>query len=152
MNVETVKKMMRAVTPQHHRWKIELLSRWNEVVGKFDKMVQLEGFSQNCIFIGVTNSCLTKELLMQKELIHQRIANIVGTSQFFEIKIRLSAKKCILNAIKKKKSLVCRKNLEKAANLSSEEERVLAKIKTESLREAMQSFWIRCKKVSLLKK
>lgn len=126
-----------------HRWKIIILQNWNDIFGSFARDLGLVKIEDNVLRLYSLNYCVAQEVFFQANFFIDRINCILNEKKI----IKLTFCKRVLLA---PKQLPCYKKnstskfVAERDIISPEALQVLAKIKSEGLRQSLQKIFLRC--------
>ncbi len=134
-----LKDLLHKIINTEKNWKIDLLYRWNDIIGSLHNKVRIEKIHDDILILGVIHSCWMQELYILSPLLIKTINEKLDQPHIKEIRFKhVGVKKSKQNIIRPQATI--KKNI----TLSTQDERTLAKIADPVLREALKTFRMRC--------
>ena len=129
---------------REHTWKIKLFNSWEKIIGNLKSKVRIEKIDKQSLILGVCHPTWAQELFFLSPMLKQKINALfkeekIKKIQFKTIKFPEKKPKTNDNLNKQKKT----KPIEQC--LSITEHNKLQTISSGDLRNALESFYIRCK-------
>jgi hypothetical protein len=136
-----LKDLLGQFIPDAHLWKLQLLSKWNSIVGDFKTTITLEKIHEDSLVLGVENSSWMQELYLLEPMLVATINAHLDQKYIKSIRFKLIARKKLvptpIHQEKKQKHDSCIK-------ISLQEQQALSKIEDNYLRKALENFLLRC--------
>lgn len=137
-----IKEFLNNIIPSQAHWQIELLRKWETIIGKLKTHVILEKIQQDTLILGVYDSSWLQELYLLSPLILKTINENLDQSPIKNLRFKQAEKK------NKKKISINAGGIEKTNHivitLSDKQTRALEKIIDQDLRRALYNFLSRC--------
>ncbi len=121
-------------------WRIDLVRRWDSVVGSLQTKIRLEKTYDDTAVIGVYESHWMQELYLLSSELCDSINDVIGQQKIKHIRFILVEERERPKVQPKPKLLVRPENVE----LSQKQKQALKKLKDPDLKQAMTEFWSRC--------
>lgn len=134
-----VNQIVKSSCPQTS-WKNSIMQNWQEMMGPLAHKIFIEKIQNNCIVLGVTDSCWMQELHMLSDVIKKKINENLDKPHIQDIQFRYSSKK-IAHVQKIKNTLPL---LYEFKPLTKSEEDALTHIKDPELSQALTRFLQKC--------
>lgn len=127
---------------QEQKWQIDLLAKWNTILGPLHTKVQLEKIDNDTLVLGVFDSCWMQELYLLSPLLLKTINESLDQPRIKQLRFKkiVSIKK---QEAKQKNSTSLTKKCT-SIELSPQEKKALAAIEDQQLQQALRNFLIRC--------
>ena len=142
-----LKSIVNSFIPKEHRWKINLMNEWESLMGAFAKNTSIEKIDRGCIWISVKHPAIAQELTMLQKFILERI-NLIITPEVINsiiFKIKSSAPTA------QKKTRTRYQDLSHQQELTPQETKLLAVIKSNDLQSSLARYFRRCKSMRSLR-
>jgi hypothetical protein len=123
-------------------WKIELLQKWETVLGNLKTRVVLEKIQDDTLILGVHDSCWLQELYLLSPLIMATINANLDQPRIKNLRFKLTAPST-KKYIPRDQGTV-NINTFKARALNAQEQRALDAITDEGLRQVLHDFLMKC--------
>jgi hypothetical protein len=140
----TLKYQLQNIIPEQHRWKLDLLSHWDGIIGHLKDKVIIEKITEGTLFLGVCHPAWAQELFLLSSVIKEKINRVLAENRISEIKFKVVA-------ITKNKNI---KTVSKITTysllpvtLNEKEQRAIQAIGDDELQNALKLFYSRCKHV-----
>lgn len=134
-----IKDLMPSILPTQ-KWKAQLLTNWNTIIGDLHTQVCLEKIEEHSLVLGVTNNSWLQELYMLSPLLIEKINAQLDKPRIKQIRFKIANKK----TINKKKIHTPTKKQPMDWSVSTKEQKTLDAIEDTQLRDALKNFLIRC--------
>lgn len=127
---------------KHPDWKIQLLSKWENIVGELKSRMAIAKVLDDTIFIGVYEVHWMQELYLLSPILMEKINKSLENPYIKNIRFKLIKEKIKKEKVEKK---IKKSNKpRKMVKLSKQQTNALKKINDEDLRIALHSFLSRC--------
>jgi flagellar biogenesis protein FliO len=123
-------------------WKIELLQKWETVLGNLKTRVVLEKIQDDTLVLGVHDSCWLQELYLLSPLIMATINANLDQPRIKNLRFKLAAPSTHKKSRDNKGAE--NTNIFKTRALNVQEQRALDAITDEGLRKALHDFLMKC--------
>lgn len=141
-----VKDILKSLMSDHqNNWHIDLLSRWDTIIGPLNTKVFIEKIQDDTLILGVTNSCWMQELYMLSSLLITTINKNLDQPRIKHLRFKGSVMK--KNGISVRKAPIRKTKPPRA--LTPFEQAALESIQDAELRAALTAFLMRCHQESL---
>ena len=134
-----IKELVSLVLPTEH-WKTQLLTNWHSILGDLGDHVTLEKIDDHSLILGAFNSSWMHELHLLSPLIVSTINKHLDYPRIKFVRFKIAT----MRKNKSFKNPVPSKPYQKTINLSLNEQKALAAISDEQLRDALLKFLVRC--------
>ncbi len=122
-------------------WRIDLMRRWDMVVGSLQTKVRLEKTYDDTAVIGVYESHWLQELYLLSDELCDSINNVIGQHKIKNIRfVLVEERERPKQVVQKPKKLV----VPATVTLTDKQQKALKGIKDPELKDAMKVFWSRC--------
>lgn len=139
--VRSLSDCVRAVLPEQHTWKVQLLSSWDRIMGGLGTKVRLEKIEGDTLVLGVPDACWMQELYLLTPIILANINKNLDQARIKQLRFKRAGTYARPQRVAKDKLT----SVERAQRtLTAHEERALDKIEDQQLREALLCFLRRC--------
>ena len=145
--VSKVERLLMRVVDRGCWWKLNLLSRWRDVVGGMADHVWVERVDGGVLILGVEHPCWAQELSLMSDRLLERVREIVGGSRVKRVCFRVMDRvvrsergECQLSVLGNSVGRVVGR-----VRLTGDEEAELALVRDDELRALMRSFYEGCK-------
>lgn len=140
--MRNIKNLLDNIIDPSLDWKIQLLSRWQEVTGGLKTKIRLEKIEQDSLIIGVYDSHWMQEIYLLSNILLKKINNIIGEDKIKKIRFKLVEEK------KHKNIIAHLKEDSKSYNIDAKYKKALNNIKDKQLQEVLEKYLIQCLKNS----
>lgn len=133
------------IIPQKHQWKMKLFAAWDDIIGHLKNKVRIEAVQDNSITLGVCHPAWAQELHMLAPILKKKFNNALQEDRIKKIHFRtvcFSQRPCSMANKKIHKQQVSK---EHCFNIL--EHTQLESVKNKDLKQALEIFYIRCKKI-----
>ena len=141
---QSVKSLVQNIFANQDNWKIQLLKNWPDILGHLNTKVHLEKIEDDCLVLGVSDSCWMQELYMLSPLLLATINKKLDAPRIKSLRFKkVGIRKQITKRAPKRRfdSFVTKP-------LTPKEERALTHIKDPELSASIKDFLRRCQQES----
>ena len=136
----SIKIILNSFLGQQNNWQMQLLNNWPSIVGSIKTKVQLLKIHEDTLVIGVLDSCWLQELYLLSPLLLQTINEKLDRPRIKKLRFKTVG----ISDVKIKKEKARRKSSTALVQLNPREQKTLAQIKDEQLRQVLKEYLIRC--------
>ena len=141
---QSVKSLVQNIFADQDNWKIKLLKNWPDILGHLNTKVHLEKIEDDCLVLGVSDSCWMQELYMLSPLLLSTINKKLDAPRIKSLRFKkVGIRKQVIKRAPKR-----RFNPFVTVPLTPKEERALAHIKDPELSASIKDFLRRCQQES----
>jgi len=136
------------IIPTEHLWKIKLFGYWETIIGNLKEKVRIEKVTEQTLTLGVCHPTWAQELFLLSPMLKQKINTF-----FKEEKIKVIQFKTISFSSQKTRHYNTKKINQKITNqfehcMTITEHSTLQTIQNTELANALEQFYVRCKKMN----
>jgi hypothetical protein len=136
-----LKSLVQQIFSNQNNWKIKLLQHWPEVLGHLNTKVHLEKIEEECLVLGVSDSCWMQELYLLSPVLLSAINKKLDEPRikflrFKKVGIRKQFAKQLPTSSYKQQTI---------KPLTQKEELALANIADPELKKVIERFLHRCR-------
>lgn len=135
---------METIIPEEHRWKLELFTLWNTIIGHMKNKVSIEKIDNDILYLNVSHPAWAHELHLLSPLLKKKI-----NAHFAQQKIstiRFHNRTAVAGKKFLKKTPPDQRNFgRQAAILTDQENSILARLTSEGLHSVVAEYFMRCK-------
>lgn len=135
-----MKSLVQNIFKEQDNWKIRLLKIWPEVLGHMNTKIHLEKIEDDCLVLGVSDSCWMQELYMLSPLLLATINKKLDVPRIKHLrfkKVGIRNRSVKLPATRRRDPFII-------TPLSPKEELALTRIKDPELSNYLKDFLRRC--------
>jgi hypothetical protein len=142
---DLVGNIIHKVLPEQHRWKMNLLANWSNIIGDLGDKVRIEKISSNFIVLGVCHPAWAQELYLFSDVLKKKINNVLKEDRikyirFKTVALEKSCKTCKMKTKQESTDV----DVNRAVRLSEKQQTCLKQIKNEALRKLLVQYYGRC--------
>lgn len=126
----------------HDSWQVQLLTRWDAIVGNLKTQVHLLRIHEDTLILGVPDVCWMQELYLLTPLLLQTINQNLDKPRIKNLRFKAAGKPCDKKHTGKKSSFTPKKMIVK---LSISEEKALNELADPELAAAFKEYLARCR-------
>lgn len=137
---QSVKSVVQHIFSNQDNWKIRLLKNWPEILGHLNTKVHLEKIEDDCLVLGVSDSCWMQELYLLSPLLVATINKKLDVPRIKSLRFKkVGIRKQITKRARRRTSSFIEKPL------TPKEQQALEQIKDPELSARIKSFLHRCR-------
>ena len=139
-----IKSFMENIIPEEHRWKLELFTQWNAIIGHLKNKVSIEKIDGDVLYLNVSHPAWAHELHLLSPLIKKKINSHFAEPKINTIRFRNRAQMATQKFFKKVPSQpTCLRH--QTVILTDQENSILAPLASGGLQSIVAEYLMRCK-------
>lgn len=154
-------KIIKKIVSKNNHWKVDLLSRWREIVGSWEKQVKIEAILDKTLILGVCHPAVAHQLLMSSDLFMSKLKKMVPNCKIERLAFKTvdfkteeqKAKEEKVESLDGEQQLSITNPFGLGSNnvpLNKKELKSLDSVCCERLKKLLRSFYARCKRKEAL--
>ena len=143
---DPIHKILSNIFPEEHRWKMDLLERWEGLIGNLKDKVSIEKIERDVLTLGVVHPAWSQELFFLSDFLKDKINTALKAQRIKKIRFKTKGdvRKRVVATKKITQAQVDVCDIDENIALPVNGEKSLQLIKSEECRQALQRYYIRC--------